>query len=167
VAVEASRVINNEGSTYYWLGNDIRVFWPLDGMHVLALMSNLSYQFGKFPEYIRFGLGGSGTLRGFSSGEFRGAHRWIQTMEWRISPFPKWFFGVPFVGRVDVQVGTVFFMDTGIVWRHQKDFSFERFHGGGGCGLRIYSPAQDVVRLDFGFNAQGDVHLYFSTGIRF
>ena len=122
---------------------------------------------GKFPDYIRFGLGGSGTLRGFSSGEFRGAHRWIQTLEWRISPFPKWFFGVPFVGRVDVQVGTVFFMDTGIVWRHQEDFRFERFHGGGGCGLRIYSPAQDVVRLDFGFNAQGDVHLYFSTGIRF
>lgn len=167
VAVEASRVINDEGSTYYWLGNDVRVFRPLDGIHVIALMSKLSYQFGKYPEYIRFGLGGAGTLRGYSSGVYRGAHRWIQTLEWRISPFPKWFFRVPFVGTVDVMVAMVFFMDTGIAWNNEKDFIFDHFHGGGGCGLRIYSPAQDAVRLDFGINAQGDAHPYFSTGIRF
>ena len=167
VTVQASRVINGDGSTYYWLGNGLRVFRAVSDASVVALQSELAYQFGKYPEYFRFGMGGAGTLRGYASGIFRGAHRWYQSAEWRIFPFPKWFFTVPWVGLVDVQLAGVVFLDSGITWDNNAEFTSDRFHTGGGVGLRIYSPMQDAVRLDLGFNRRGSVHGYFSTGIRF
>lgn len=167
VTVQASRVVNGEGSTYYWLGNGLRVFRPLSDMNVIAVQSELAYQFGRYPEYFRFGLGGSGTLRGYESGIFRGAHRWNQAVEWRMYPFPRWYFTMPWLGLVDVTLAGVVFLDTGIVWNNEKDFALDRFHSGSGFGIRIYSPMQDVVRLELGFNGRGGVRGYFSTGVRF
>lgn len=167
IVVQACRVVNGEGSSYFRLGNDVRFFRSISPKTVIALQSNFWHQFDKYPEYLTFGLGGAGTLRGFASGRFEGAHRWYQTVEWRISPFPKRFVRLPFVGLFDVTVGLVFFADTGIVWDNAAEFNTKRFHGGGGYGLHVYSPFQELVRLDMGFNAHGSAHLYFSTGIRF
>jgi outer membrane protein assembly factor BamA len=167
VSGQTSRIVTGEGSTYYRVTGDTRYFRSLNDATVLGLYSNLSYQFGKYPEYIRFGLGGSGTLRGYSDGEFRGAHRWIQTAEVRISPLPTWFFRLPFAGLVDMTVAAVLFADGGIVWRNESDFQSANYRGGFGCGFRIYSPFQDVVRFDLGYNRRGTIHPYFSTGIRF
>jgi outer membrane protein assembly factor BamA len=167
VDVQANRVLNGNGSTYYQLRNDIRFFRPLTRWTVVAAQSNVSYQFGRFPEYIRFGMGGAGTLRGFSAGQFEGNHRWIQSLETRISPFPTWIFSLPYAKVVDVSVSGVLFVDGGIVWDNDEDFRTERWHVGYGFGLRIYSPFQDVVGVDLGFNRQGDVLFYFRTGVRF
>lgn len=164
---QASRVVTGTGSTYYRVVNDVRVFRSLSPVTVLGLYSNLSYQFGRFPEYIRFGLGGSGTLRGYEDGIFKGAHRWIQTAEVRFSPLPTWFVKLPFAGLVDVSVSLVFFADGGIVWNDETQFDSAHYRGGFGYGFRIYSPFQDVVRLDLGYNRRGAVHPYFSTGVRF
>jgi outer membrane protein assembly factor BamA len=165
--VQSNRVVNGNGSTYYQLRNDIRLFRPLTSWTVIAAQSNLSYQFGRFPEYIRFGMGGAGTLRGFSAGQFEGNHRWIQSLETRISPFPTWIFSLPYAKVVDLSVSGVLFVDGGIVWDNDEDFRTERWHVGYGFGLRIYSPFQDVVGIDLGFNQQGDVLFYFRTGQRF
>jgi len=127
----------------------------------------LAYQFGKFPEYIRFGMGGAGTLRGYANGEFEGAHRWFQSAELRVAPFPTWLFSVPYARSVDVTVAGTLFVDTGIVWDCEKNFTSERWHGGYGFGFIVYSPFQDVARGELGFNRLGHVHFYFSTGIRF
>jgi outer membrane protein insertion porin family len=167
VSSQTSRVISGEGSTYHRLTTDARYFHSLNGVTVIGLYSNLSYQFGKFPEFLRFGLGGSGTLRGYSDDEFRGAHRWIQTAEARISPLPQWFFQLPFVGTLDVTASFVLFVDGGIAWDDESSFTADNLRGGFGYGLRVYSPLQDVVRFDLGFNRRGAVHPYFSTGIRF
>ena len=61
----------------------------------------------------------------------------------------------------------VVFADGGIAWRDEKEFQLKRFHGGTGFGLRLYSPYQDVIRLDLGFNSRGDVYPSFKMGIRF
>ena len=167
VDVQTNRVVNGSGSTYYQLGNDTRVFRSVLPHTVLALQSNLAYQFGKFPEYIRFGLGGAGTLRGYSDGEFEGAHRWFQSAELRVAPFPTWLFSVPYARSVDVTVAGALFVDTGIVWDSEENFTSERWHGGYGFGLLVYSPFQDVARVELAFNSMGHVHFYFSTGIRF
>lgn len=167
VATQASRVVSGEGSTYYRLSNNLRLFHSLNDFTVGALYSNLSYQFGKYPEYMHFGLGGSGTLRGYDDDEFVGSHRWIQSAEVRVSPLPTWFFRLPVVGLVDASVSLVFFADGGIVWETPENFDSGNYRGGFGFGLRLYSPLQDVIRLDFGYNRRGNVHPYFSTGIRF
>lgn len=167
LAGQTSRVVSGEGSTYHRVTNDVRYFRSLNELTVLGLYSNLSYQYGRYPEYVRFGLGGSGTLRGYSDGVFRGAHRWIQTAEIRFSPLPQWFFRLPFVGLVDVAVSLVGFVDGGIAWDNDSEFIADNYRGGFGYGIRVYSPFQDVVRFDLGFNRRGSIHPYFSTGIRF
>ena len=163
---QATRDVS-DGSTYYLLRNDIRLFRGAASWLVFAANSNLAYQIGDFPEYIRFGMGGAGTLRGYSNGRFEGNHRWIQSLESRITPFSTWVFSVPYAKVVDVTVSGVLFIDGGIVWESEQDFTSSRWHGGYGFGLRIYSPFQDVTRIDVGFNQGGDAVFYFSTGSRF
>ncbi len=167
VGVQVNRVVNGEGSTYYRADKNLRTFFGVGERHVLAMQSDLAYQFGRFPEYIRFGVGGAGTLRGYDGGRFRGAHRWIQTVEWRFTPYDRKYFRLPIVGLVDAQVSMVGFVDSGIAWRAEEEFSLDNFHTGFGGGLRLFSPLQDVLRADIGFNRQGDAHFYFSTGTRF
>ena len=163
---QASRDVS-DGSTYYLLRNDISLFRGAASWLVFAANSNLAYQIGEFPEYIRFGMGGAGTLRGYSSGVFEGNHRWIQSFESRITPFSTWIFSVPYAKVVDVTISAVLFVDGGIVWDAEQDFTSSRWHSGFGVGLRIYSPFQDVTRIDVGFNQGGSAVFYFSTGSRF
>jgi outer membrane protein assembly factor BamA len=167
VDVGANRVVNGPGSTYYQLRNDVRLFRPLGRHIVLAGRSNLAYQFGDYPEYIRFGMGGAGTLRGQAAGRFEGNHRWIQSFETRITPFSTWIFSVPYAKVVDVTVSTVLFVDAGIVWDNDATFHYNQWEFGYGAGLRIFSPFQDVVEISLGFSPDGDTHFYFRTGVNF
>lgn len=167
INLQTNAVANGHSRAYYRADQSIRLFRPLDDHTVLALYSNLSGQFGEYPSYIRFGLGGPGTLRGYKGGVFNGAHRWIKTVELRITPWPKWIYRVPFAGVLDVTVSLVAFADAGIVWSAANEFSVHNYHSGGGVGLRIYSPIQDVIRLDVGMNPRGSFRAYFSTGARF
>jgi outer membrane protein assembly factor BamA len=181
IDMQANRVVNGNGSTYYLLRNDIRLFGEILPSTVLAANSNIAYQYGKFPEYIRFGMGGAGTLRGYDNGLFEGNHRWIQSLARRITPFPTWVFSVPYAKIVDVKVSGVLFADGGITWDNQQEFDRDRWYAGYGLGLRVFSPFQDVVRVDVGFNYHdvvepmtgvvvrpaGSAVFYFSTGNRF
>jgi outer membrane protein assembly factor BamA len=167
INVTGNRVMNGEGSTYYRLDNDIRFFRALDRTTVVGLRSQAAIQFADYPSYIRFGIGGPGTIRGYERSDFRSAQRWVQSLELRIIPWPKRFYKIPFVGMTDFQLGLVAFVDTGIGWTTSEEFQLDNFHGGFGAGLRLFSPIQDVLRLDVGFTADGTVRPYFSTGSNF
>jgi outer membrane protein assembly factor BamA len=167
VNLTSNRVINGEGSSYYRLDNDIRFFRALDRTTVLGLRSQSAIQLAEYPDYIRFGLGGPGTIRGWERSDFRSAQRWVQSLELRVMPWPKRFYKIPFVGLTDFQLGLVAFVDTGIGWSSREEFRLDNFHGGFGVGMRLFSPIQDVIRLDVGFTAEGTVRPYFSTGSNF
>lgn len=156
-----------EGDAYYRVDNDFRWFHPLDEMTVLAMRSALTVQLADYPEYIRLGIGGPGTIRGYERSDFRSAHRWIQSAELRIMPWPKVLYKLPFVGLADFQFGLAVFVDTGIGWTDQSEFTAHHFRGGFGMGLRLFSPIQDVLRLDVAYSGAGRVRPYFSTGINF
>ena len=160
-------IVRGDGDVYYRIDNDIRYFIPLDDITVLGLRSTLSAQLGDYPEYIRFGIGGAGTVRGYERSDFRSAHRWIQSAELRLMPWPKVLYKLPFLGLTDFQLGLVLFVDTGIGWTHKSEFVYDSFHSGFGMGVRLFSPIQDVVRLDVGYSAAGRIRPYFSTGINF
>ncbi len=163
----ANKVINGEQEAYYRLDNDLRFFFPLDATTVLAMRSLANIQLGEYPEYIRFGIGGPGTVRGYERSDFRSAHRWVQTFELRMMPWPKVLYRVPFIGITDFQFGLVAFVDTGIGWTEQSEFKYDNFHSGFGVGLRLYSPIQDVLRVDFASGARGGVRPYFTAGTNF
>jgi outer membrane protein assembly factor BamA len=163
----SNTLLGGAGNTYYRADNDIRYFIPLDRTTVLALRSNATVQMGDYPDYIRFGLGGPGTIRGYERSDFRSAHRWIQTVELRILPWPKLLYRVPLIGITDFQFGLVAFVDTGIGWSQPHEFRYDNFHSGFGAGIRLFSPIQDVLRLDFAYSATGKIRPYFSTGANF
>ena len=165
--VLANRVINGEQHNYYRLTNDVRFFRPLNPYSVVGLWSHLDYQFGQFPEYIHFGLGGQNNLRGYEPGTFKAAHVWNQSVEMRITPWAKRFYRLPIAGLSDFLISLVMFADTGIAWDQESDFTLQNFHAGYGWGLRLFSPFQDVARFDVGYNQRGRVRMYFTTGVRF
>jgi len=167
VNVLGNRVINGGGHTYYRVDNDVRFFHSLDEATVLALRSSLTVQLDQYPEYIRLGIGGPGTIRGYERSDFRSAHRWIQTVELRVSPWPKVLYKLPFLGTTDFQFGLVAFVDTGIGWTAQSEFKYENFHSGFGLGVRLFSPIQDAIRVDVGYTPAGNLRPYFSTGLNF
>ncbi len=165
--VISNRVINGEGSSYYRLDNDIRIFHALDPTTVLAVRSAAAIQMGEYPDYIRFGIGGPGTIRGYERSDFRSAQRWVQSLELRVMPWPKRLYKLPILGTTDFQFGLVAFVDTGIGWTQKSEFRLDNFHGGFGFGLRLFSPIQDVIRVDVGFTEEGVIRPYFSTGTNF
>lgn len=167
VSVLMTRSITGDKQHYYQLNNDVRLFRSLAEKQVLGLQSNLLYQFGDFPDYSSVSIGGPSTVRGYADDKFSGWHRWYQSAEWRYALLPKKIFRLPIVKFVDFGVHAVLFLDGGIVWKDETEFQLKRFHSGAGFGLRLYSPYQDVVRLDLGFNRHGDILPYFKLGIRF
>jgi outer membrane protein assembly factor BamA len=152
---------------FYRWHNNIRWFVPMSRKSTLALLSDVVYQFGAFPDYLLVRLGGARTLRGHPEARFSGYHRWFQTIEWRYQYLPRKVFTVPFVRKVDVGLAFVTFLDGGIVWNRASDFDEESYHATAGFGIRFYNPIRDVLRLDFGFNMRGAARFHWGTGIRF
>ncbi len=167
INVLANQVVNGPPATYYRLDNDMRCFIPLDASMVLGFRSAASIQLDEYPDYIRFGMGGPGTIRGYERADFRSAHRWVQTLELRILPWPKVFYRLPFIGITDFHLGLVAFVDTGIGWTSTTEFHYDNFHSGFGVGVRLFSPIQDALRLDVASDGRGSVRTYFSTGVNF
>jgi len=165
--VTANRVLNGPDRNYYILTNEIRLFRPLNEYTVLGIQSRLDYQFGEYPGYIRFNVGGSGSIRGYEPSDFRGANRMFQSLELRISPWAKRFYRLPIAGLSDFLLTMVVFVDGGIAWTHQRQFDPHNYHGGYGWGLRLYSPLQNVIRFDLAYDHYGRIRPYISTGVRF
>jgi outer membrane translocation and assembly module TamA len=84
-----------------------------------------------------------------------------------MTPWPKRLYKLPILGTTDFQFGLVAFVDTGIGWTRESEFDFDNFHSGFGFGVRLFSPIQDVIRVDVGFTPQGDIRPYFTTGSNF
>lgn len=167
VSLRATYPFDDGEAPYYLISQDSRYFLGIGEKHVLAVLSNFDYQLGSYPEYSYLYLGGSGSLRGHDLRRFRGYHRWFQTAEWRYLLLPQRVFPVPVVKEFDLSLGLVTFVDTGIVWGREEEFALSGFHGTTGLGLRIYSPVQDVFRVDFGFDLHGNHRFHTATGIRF
>jgi len=152
---------------YYLFRNELRTFLGLSPKNTVAFLSNFNYQFGDFPEFNKFSLGGPGSLRGYPTGRFQGWHRWFGTIELRHALIPTKVFKAPIIKTFDVGLGLNLFMDSGIVWDDAGNFDVSRLHGTAGVGIRFYNPIRDVLRADVGFTAHGDVGFNFATGVRF
>ncbi|KST62551.1 BamA/TamA family outer membrane protein [Mastigocoleus testarum] len=116
---------------------------------------------GDLPPYEAFSLGGLNSVRGFAEGDLGSARSFVQaSAEYR---FPV----LSFLG------GTVFFdaatdlgSSSSVVGNPggARDKSGSGF--GYGAGLRIQSPL-GPVRLDYGFNNDGESRIQFGLGERF
>lgn len=116
---------------------------------------------GDLPPYEAFSLGGSNSVRGYDEGDLAAARSFLQaTAEFR---FP--IFSI---------VSGALFVDAATDFGSQGSVPGDpggarRKPGSGvgyGLGVRIQSPL-GPIRIDYGFNDQGDSRLHFGIGERF
>lgn len=116
---------------------------------------------GDLPPYEAFSLGGVNSVRGFGEGDVGAGRRYIQaTAEYRFPVFSV--------------IGGALFLDyasdlgsgdnvpgnpAGVRGKPGNGFGF-------GLGVRVQSPL-GPIRVDYGFNDQGDSQLHFGIGERF
>ena len=132
-----------------------------DGAETLAFNLQAGTVLGDLPPYEAFSLGGSNSVRGYDEGEVGSGRSFIQaTAEYR---FP--IFAVV-GGALFVDVGT----DLGTGGNVPGDPAGVRGKPGSGIGygvgVRVQSPL-GPIRIDYGFNDEGDSRLHFGIGERF
>jgi outer membrane protein insertion porin family len=116
---------------------------------------------GDLPPYEAFSLGGSNSVRGYEEGDVGSGKSFLQaTAEYR---FP--IFSIV-SGALFIDAATDF--GTGSLVKGNPA-GLRNKPGGGigyGLGVRVQSPL-GPIRVDYGFNDQGDSRLHFGIGERF
>lgn len=131
------------------------------GQEVLAFNVQAGTILGDFPPYEAFALGGSNSVRGYDEGDLGSGQSFIQaTVEYRF-PFISIVDGALFLdAATDLGTGDDVIGDPAGV-RDKPGSGI-----GVGVGVRVQSPL-GPIRVDYGFNDQGDGRLHFGIGERF
>ena len=131
------------------------------GPQALAFNVQGGTVFGDLPPYEAFSLGGSNSVRGYGEGELGSGRSFIQaTAEYRF-PIFSIVGGALFVDYAsDLGTGSdVPGNPAGVRGKPGNGFGY-------GLGVRVQSPL-GPIRVDYGFNDQGDSQLHFGIGERF
>ena len=148
------------GSYSYYIPADLTGFG--DGPEAFAFNVQAGTVLGDLPPYEAFALGGGNSVRGYEEGALAAGRSFVQaTAEYRFPLFASFLGGALFVdfgsalGSQDAVRG-----DPGIVRGKPGDgFGF-------GPGLRVQTPL-GPLRVDFGFDEDGDSRIHFGLGERF
>ena len=155
-------VLGGDG-TFWTTDIDIRRYQPV-GRHTLVLAGLASVQTGTLgadvPFYMDYRLGGANSVRGFKptglGREFGGKNQLLTTVEYQhllLDIRELTVFGLSFTMGLELAA----FVDTGTTWNEPNEFGARRTRRGFGFGVRPIVPGVGEVRLDLGFNADGDV----------
>lgn len=150
--------------TFYHVTNHVYV--PLGWLGSLILAIDGDFRDGDLPSFFEMDLGGSGSLRGYDKSG-KGKAKLLQTIQLRRQIFGPRVFNIPYIGKFDITVNAIAFIDNGTLSDSISDFGGSRFHTTGGFGFEILSPIQDIVRLEFAVDEWGDPMLYLISGTRF
>jgi len=153
---------------------DLRRWQPIRDDMTLAAGLLTTMQGGTvgedIPIYMQYNMGGANTIRGWDVDKLGpvlfGKNQLIFTAEYQILLMPVKAYDV-LRWAVSGGLEMAFFADVGTAWSTSDEFTSERFKGGFGVGLRPLVPAVNVLRLDLGFNTQGDVLFHFGIWSKF
>jgi outer membrane protein insertion porin family len=122
---------------------------------------------GALPWFYKMGMGGMDDLRGYRADDARGNSRLLTTVQVRRNFFGPAAWDIPLVGKFDLSLNAVAFVDNGALMDSLNLVSHTRFHSTAGFGIEILSPIQDIARLEVAFSESGTPMYYFTTGSRF
>ncbi len=132
---------------------DLRRYFPgFKQDHSWALRLNGGTSTGILPDYEKYTLGGSDSLRGYKVNTFRGDSSLLTQIEYRIE-FMDNLTGVAFV-------------DGGQTWQDGEEIKLDNLNFGKGLGVRLNTPIGQI-RLDYGWNDEGKGTAHFSIGSTF
>lgn len=116
---------------------------------------------GDFPPYEAFAIGGTNSVRGYDEGELGTGQSYLQaSVEYRFPVFP--FLG----GAIFLDAGTDVGTGDNVPGAPGPDRGKPGSGFGYGAGVRVQTPL-GPIRIDYGFNDQGDGRLHFGIGERF
>jgi outer membrane protein insertion porin family len=116
---------------------------------------------GDFPPYEAFAIGGTNSVRGYDEGELGTGQSYLQaSVEYRFPLFS--FLG----GAIFLDAGTDLGTGDGVPGSPGPDRGKPGSGFGYGAGVRVQTPL-GPIRVDYGFNDQGDGRLHFGIGERF
>lgn len=147
------------GSYSYYMPVDFTNFTT--GLEALAFNVQGGTVLGDLPPYEAFSLGGSNSVRGYDEGDVGAGRSYIQaTAEYRF----------PIISVVGGALFVDFASDLGTGDNVPGDPAGVRDKPGTGLGfgvgVRVQSPL-GPIRIDYGFNDEGDGRLHFGIGERF
>jgi outer membrane protein insertion porin family len=132
-----------------------------EGPQTFAVNFQAGTVIGDLPPYEAFSLGGSSTVRGYGEGELGTGRSYVQaTAEYR---FPVYsLVGGALFFDVGSDLGTGGEVDgdpAGVRGKPGEGFGY-------GLGIRVQSPL-GAIRVDYGFNDEGDSRFHFGIGEKF
>jgi outer membrane protein insertion porin family len=132
-----------------------------EGPETLAFNIQAGTVLGDLPPYEAFALGGVNSVRGFNEGDLGTGRSFVQaTAEYR---FP--IFSVV-GGALFVDVASDLGTGENVPGNPAGQLDKPGSGFGYGIGLRVQSPL-GPLRIDYGFNSEGDNRLHFGIGERF
>ena len=105
------------------------------------------------PYYMLPSLGGSRTLRGYTSFRFRGENRLATSIEFRWTP----------ARLMDMAV----FYDAGKVAQRRRDLDFDGLKTSYGIGMRIHGLQGTLLRLELARSKEQALRFMFTAGAAF
>ncbi|MGP1382108.1 MAG: BamA/TamA family outer membrane protein [Thainema sp.] len=132
-----------------------------EGPEVLAFNIQGGTILGDFPPYEAFSLGGSSSVRGYDEGDVGSGQSFVQaTVEYRF-PIFSIVDGALFADfATDLGTGEdVIGNPAGVRGKPGSGFGY-------GVGVRVESPL-GPIRIDYGFNDEGESRIHFGVGERF
>ncbi len=132
---------------------DLRRFYPgFRQEHAWGVRLKAGTAQGDLPTLEEYRIGGSETLRGYDKGTFSGRDMLLLNLEYRF-PIVENFTGV-------------IFTDAGDTWDDNEKIDLGDLNYSYGAGVRMNTPIGQI-RLDYGFNDQGEGQPHFSIGHAF
>ncbi|NJN59633.1 MAG: BamA/TamA family outer membrane protein [Leptolyngbyaceae cyanobacterium SL_5_9] len=169
IPIGEGNILFNRLAANYTRFIPLPLFGFTEGPRTLVLNIQGGTFIGDLPPYEAFSLGGTGSVRGYGSGDVGTGRSFLQgTAEYRFPLFELNAFGE------DIDIGGTLFVDyatdlgTGDnVPGEPGEVRDKPGDGlGYGVGLRARTPF-GPVRLEFGLNDQGDSEVIFNVGDRF
>jgi outer membrane protein assembly factor BamA len=148
-------------STYSYL------YVPMPWIGTMIVAFDGLYRDGDLYEFYAFGMGGNDDLRGYEGSVERGRTRLISNLQLRRRFFGPTILDLPLIGKFDLSVNAIAFVDHGALADRPVDLTGARYLTTGGFGVEIISPIQDVVRIELAFGPDGNPMVYMTGGARF
>jgi outer membrane protein assembly factor BamA len=133
---------------------------------VIASLSAVDRE-GELPSFYRMRLGGKSDLRGFHSDSINGLYKVTATLQLRKRIYGPIVWNVPFVGRFDLAINGVAFVDHGSLVEDFGDLPEGKFYRSAGFGFEIMSPVQNMIRLEAAFAEDNSPDFYITSHRRF
>jgi len=151
--------------TFYSFKHDL--FVPVTrGISIISAF-DLHVRDGDVAEFFRMGLGGSTDLRGYVNGNLEGDTKLLHTFQVKAHVFGPVIIPLPKIGKFDVTVSAVAFVDNGLLARHFDDIPDSQVYTTGGVGIELLSPLQDRIRFEVATGENGTAVFMVSSHSRF